>query len=116
MHNLKSLIFIVAIMCVSPSFASAQGSAGEWGILNQVAMDLYRQGEYYLAVAVAQKALKVAEENFGEDHPYVSASLDNLAGVYGAQGNYEKAEALLTRSLAISDTHQMWSHEPHSSH
>jgi tetratricopeptide (TPR) repeat protein len=33
----------------------------------------------------------------------VATSLSNLAGIYGAQGQYEKAEPLYERALAISE-------------
>ena len=38
---------------------------------------------------------------FGEKHPYYAHSLNNLAGLYEAQGNYGKAEPLFVEALAI---------------
>ena len=37
------------------------------------------------------------------EHPYVAASLNNLAGLYDTQGKYAQAEPLYKRSLAISE-------------
>jgi hypothetical protein len=37
----------------------------------------------------------------GADHPDVAASLNNLAGLYRAQGRYGEAEPLYRRSLQI---------------
>ena len=79
----------------------ARGAGIEWDILNQEVMELYRTGKYERAVIVAKKALQVAEENAGPDHPDVAASLNNLALLYRAQGQYAQAEPLYKRSLAI---------------
>ncbi|MFP4221520.1 MAG: CHAT domain-containing protein, partial [Phormidium sp.] len=40
----------------------------------------------------------------GETHPDVAASLNNLAGLYHDQGNYNAAEPLYRRSLEIRET------------
>ena len=87
--------------CALPSAAYAQGAGIEWDILNQEVMELYQAGKYDRAVVVAQKALEVAEQNVGKDHPHVATSLNNLAGLYDTQGDYAKAEPLYKRSLAI---------------
>ena len=39
----------------------------------------------------------------GPDHPNVATSLNNLAGLYNAQGRYAEAEPLFKRSLAIRE-------------
>jgi tetratricopeptide (TPR) repeat protein len=39
----------------------------------------------------------------GPEHPYVATSLNNLAQLYQAQGQYGKAEPLYQRALAIRD-------------
>src|SRR3954452_1144789 len=41
------------------------------------------------------------EKALGPDHPNVAESLNNLAGLYLAQGGYAEAEPLYKRSLAI---------------
>jgi tetratricopeptide (TPR) repeat protein len=40
-------------------------------------------------------------KSVGKDHPSVAATLNNLAGLYRAQGRYDEAESLYQRSLAI---------------
>src|SRR5437763_11911995 len=81
----------------------AQGAGSEWDALNQEATDLFRAGKYDRAVAVAQKALQVAEQKVGPNHPDVAPSLDNLAGLYKTRGDYAKAEPLFQRALAIKE-------------
>ena len=62
---------------------------------------LYDEGRYSEAADVAKKALKVAEDTFGDEHPNVAISLNNLAYLYDCQGNYIKSEPLYKRALAI---------------
>ena len=64
-------------------------------------MELYRTCKYDGAVVVAKKALEVAEKNVGPNHPAVATSLNNLAELYRAQGQYAQAEPLYQRALAI---------------
>ena len=47
------------------------------------------------------QALALREKALGPDHPDVATSLNNLAGLYHAQGRYAKAEPLYQRALAI---------------
>lgn len=92
--------FIVCL-CALPLIVHAQGAGMEWDTLTQEVNDLYRAGKYDRAVVVAQKALQVAEQNVGPDHPHVATSLSNLAELHRTQGDYAKAEPLYKRSLAI---------------
>ena len=39
----------------------------------------------------------------GPEHPDVARSLNNLAGLYRAQGQYAKAEPLYQRALGIRE-------------
>jgi len=47
--------------------------------------------------------LKKLEKELGSDHRDVATSLNNLAALYWAMGNYAAAEPLLKRSLAIRE-------------
>ena len=49
----------------------------------------------------SEKALEVAEQNVGPNHPDVAGSLNNLALLYKTQGHYAQAEPLYKRALAI---------------
>ena len=91
------LLFLLAFGTGVP--ASAQGI--EWKSLNDEVNSLYRQGHYDRAIVVAKKALQVAEQAGGPDHPDVAQSLNNLAELYQTQGQYAQAEPLYKRSLAI---------------
>lgn len=83
--------------------AAVHAQGIEWETLNDEVNSLYRQGRYDRAVVVAKKALAVAEEAVGPDHPAVAQSLNNLALLCYAQGQYAQAEPLYKGSLAIRE-------------
>jgi len=101
------IILAFALLGGLPISAHAKGKnnnaeAGiEWKILSQEADELYSTGEYDRAVKVAQKALEVAEQNVGKNHPDVATSLNNLSGLYRATDRNKEAEALERRATQI---------------
>ena len=99
-HPRLSLLFALAFALLSgmSSVAHAQGAGVEWDALNREVMELYRAGAYDRAVAVAQKALRVAERNVGPDHPDVATSRNNLAFLHQTRGDYDAAEPLYARA------------------
>jgi tetratricopeptide (TPR) repeat protein len=85
--KLKILVAcFMAFFLFSASTVFGQGPATEWDT----------QG-----VKVAKRALQVAQQNDGPDHPNVALSLGNLAELYEAQRKYAKAEPLYKQSLEI---------------
>ena len=102
-HTRRTMLFALAFALLSgmSSVAHAQGAGVEWDALNREVMELYRAGAYDRAVAVAQKALRVAERNVGPDHPDVATSLENLAALYRALKRDSEAEALEQRAARI---------------
>ena len=81
--------------------AAARAQGIEWKTLNDEVMSLYRQGRYDSAVVVAKRALQVAEQSVGPDHPTVATSLENMAALYRKTGREKEAEALEKRAAAI---------------
>jgi hypothetical protein len=100
-NGLTTLISLAALLS-APSVC-AEGAGIEWDILNDEVVELYRTGQYARAVVVGKKALKVAEEIVGPDHPSVATSLNNLAGLYRATGRNLEAQELERR---LSDKNQ----------
>ena len=78
-----------------------EGAGIEWDILNQETIKLNAEGKYDRAVIVAQKALAVAMENVGPDHPAVATSLENIAVLYRETGRKDAAVPLEQRAAAI---------------
>ena len=78
--------------------AEAQGAA-DVDALNQQVVQLYGQGKYKEAGAVAEKALSLAQRVLGREHPDTLRSVNNLAALYQAQGRLAEAEPLYKRAL-----------------
>ena len=54
--------------------------------------ELYRtQGDYEAALPLYERALKILQAAFGERHPNIAITLENMAGLHGKMGNTEKA-------------------------
>jgi tetratricopeptide (TPR) repeat protein len=86
--------------------------------LNNLAALLKEQGKYEEAEPLYQQSLVIKRKVcaihlaassrdhsckvFGEEHPDVAASLNNLAELLRTQGKYDEAEPLYQQSLAIS--------------
>ena len=100
-NGLTTLIALAALLS-APSVC-AEGAGIEWDILKDEVKELYRTGQYARAVVVGKKALKVAEEIVGPDHPSVATSLNNLALLYRATGRNLEAQELENR---LSDKNQ----------
>ena len=101
MHPGTITAILLLLFCETTLVYAQETSSNEWDALTQEFMDLYRQGSYDRAAAVAKKALEVAEQNFGPYHPAVATSLTSLAEVYRAQRDYIKAVPLYKRVLDI---------------
>jgi CHAT domain-containing protein/tetratricopeptide (TPR) repeat protein len=90
---------MVAILTIAaPTGAEAQRAA-DVAALNKQAVQLYGQGKYKEAAAIAEKALALAERVLGREHPDTLTSVNNLAEDYNAQGRYGEAEPLYKRAL-----------------
>jgi len=83
-------------LALGPVHAESQS----WESLDSAGLAAYQQGDYAEAEKHFAAALEAAE-GYGEDDPRLGTSLNNLAGLYRAQGRYGEAEPLYQRSLAI---------------
>ncbi len=81
----RSLLQVfLAVLWLWP--AAASGQSAELDDAYKRTMELYTQGRYQQALPFAEKALKLAEHEFGSDHPTSAMTLNNLAGLYDNQG------------------------------
>ena len=101
MNRIRIITAAIVVLLAGTTLVHAQGAGIEWDILNQEVMDLHQQGNYDRAVVVAQKALEVAKENVGPDHPAVANSLENLAALYRATKRDKEAQELEKRAERI---------------
>jgi CHAT domain-containing protein/tetratricopeptide (TPR) repeat protein len=78
--------------------------------LNEQSVQLSNQGKYAEAIAVARRALSLAEKTLGATHPNTLTIVNNLGMFYSAQGRFSEAEPLYKRALkgteaALGATH-----------
>ncbi len=62
---------------------------------------LYRQRKHAEAIPLAMKAAEIRKEHLGEKHSDYATSLNNLAMMYRALGDYARAEPLYRQALEI---------------
>jgi tetratricopeptide (TPR) repeat protein len=70
----------------------------QWQALMRQVQELRSKGEYELGIGQGKVALKLAENLSSTD---LTLTLNNLAGLYKSQQQYDKAEPLYLRALAI---------------
>jgi tetratricopeptide (TPR) repeat protein len=75
----------------------------EWNRLNRRVMELHEQGNLPMGIKIAEQALELAEAIFPSPNSNLAASLNNLAGLYQAKGEYDQAEPLHLRVLKINE-------------
>lgn len=86
-------------MLVSSSPASSQHDDVE--TLDNKVVQLFKAGKYTQATEVALKAVALAEKKFGNSHPALAKSLNNLASLYDVQQRYKDAEPVYIRVIEI---------------
>ncbi|MBW4544732.1 MAG: CHAT domain-containing protein [Symplocastrum torsivum CPER-KK1] len=69
--------------------------------LSRRAVQLYHEGQYGQAISLAEEALELARQVWGEEHPNIATSLNNLAVLYKLQGRLAGAEPLYQEALAM---------------
>ncbi len=97
------LCLTVALSCLTYGSDMAHGQSPALQEAAKQSISYFRQGQYSEALPYATEAVRLAEEEFGSDHPITATVLDNLAQVNTAQGNYTDAAPLYRRSLAIRE-------------
>src|SRR5262245_52441047 len=98
-----ALAVLVALLAnVDPVHARSQ-SGDQLADLRAQVGQLYEQGKYAAAVAVAERYIALARQKHGQDHTEYAAAISWLAYVYQAQGRYAEAEPLYERDLAITE-------------
>ena len=80
------------------------GSAEVADSLNELATLHQLRGDYERAEPLFQRALRLAEQRLGPEHPQVGVALENLALLYHEKtGDLERAEPLYRRALSIQE-------------
>src|SRR2546426_700204 len=69
--------------------------------LNREVVRLYQRGDFRSAMVQSTRAAELARRHLGEDHPDFATSLNDLAELYRAMGDYARAEPLYRQALEI---------------
>jgi len=96
------MAFVVLSIGIVSATTHAQQS-DDLDALNRQALQLYQAGKYAEATDIANRALALAERQFGLEHPKFADALSSLAVTYRAQHRYAEAESLAKRALAIDE-------------
>lgn len=96
---LPILVPMLVVVWLWPGPANAMSP--ELGAAYQKFRELHAQHRYQDALPVAQKAVSLAEREYGPDHPNTATFLSNLATVYQGLDKDAEAESLIKRALAI---------------
>lgn len=102
----RVLWLLAGLLCMALWLAPGPGY-GQSRLLQltvQEYLALSAQGRYEDALPVAEKALRLAEKEFGTSDPTYAIVLNNLAENYRSQGFYAAAEPLYRRALVIVET------------
>jgi tetratricopeptide (TPR) repeat protein len=73
-------------------------------VSNEIGLFLADMALYNSAKPFYERALRICESALGPNHPNVAVSLNNLAGLYRAQGRYDDALPLYQRALKILES------------
>ncbi len=92
-----ALIAAATILFSSPAFAASESFEDAL----QSSSELYEQGRFQEAIPHAKEALALAEQQISTDDVTYAALLDNLAALYEAELQYDKARPLYQRALEI---------------
>jgi tetratricopeptide (TPR) repeat protein len=99
---------IGAVAAAAPHLAEAATMWRDWLADKDVTWPFVGLGRFYAGQGLYGAAepwlthcVSFARERFGNEHPSVATSFNNLAYLYRAQGGYSKAEPLFQQALAL---------------
>ena len=70
--------------------------------LNSLSAQSWRAGEYDKALELATKAMELAIEKYGENHPSTATTYNNLGSAWDSKGEYDKAIEYYEKALKIT--------------
>ena len=82
---------IITVLCLAVGGLAEAGEREELEKLSARVFELYQQGQYADAIPLATRVLERREKLLGTEHTHVATSLNNLAALYQATGDYARA-------------------------
>lgn len=93
--------WVLVVLCAVAAIARAQPVSVD--DLGKEVERLFRSGKYAEAIELGDKALALAESNFGPDTPEVGHALYRLGVLHRTQSRFEVAEQFAQRALAVME-------------
>ena len=87
------------LFCIAVSLPATGQSYDE---LNNVVLQLHKEGKYAEALPIALKAKNIAQKEFGNKSYKYALSLSNLASTYEYVGDHTSAEPLFKQAMSIT--------------
>lgn len=81
----------------------AQSEAAEAARLNSEVIKLFGLGKYDEALPPARRVVELREKLLGPDHPAVASALYNLGSLHAQRKEFDEAEKLYRRALAVAE-------------
>jgi CHAT domain-containing protein/Tfp pilus assembly protein PilF len=100
-YRLTRFVSLWFVVCVFSGGLFAQPNSTDLDNLEHQTLNLFHDGRIAEAMNAALRAVALAGEIYPAGDVNVTTALNNLATLYEAQGQFDKAEPLLVRSLAI---------------
>ena len=91
------------VLILLPKLLPCMPQWRESDALNALAKFQTERVRYEEALPMYVRSLAILEKALGKDHPDVATGLNNLGGLYHAQGEYRKALTIYVRALAICE-------------
>ena len=91
------------VLSVREISATQQNPLAEADALDRRAHELHQQGKYDEALPLAERALRLREDNLDPDNLVIAISLERLATLVRIKGDFDRAESLLQRVLKIRE-------------
>jgi tetratricopeptide (TPR) repeat protein len=95
------LATVLAIMAALPAHAQSPMTdvLQQWQSLTAQVAEAFQAGDYTKGSAIAEEALRMAQQTFGDRDPRTLTTLNSVAFLYRAQGRNDEAEALYREAL-----------------
>lgn len=98
---MKLLIFILTSILIAPISANPTDDSSQMQALNEQALTLHGQGKLAEAAMLYEQVLPLVEKHFGISSEEVARILASLADTHLVRRQYQEAETLFRRALAI---------------
>ena len=104
---LRNILCLINIFILGVTVLSCQCHAESIDDYKNQALKFYQKKDYQNAVEVTKKALKLAQQQFGEDSLQAAEFLGNLGGLYLLQNKTKEGQELLKKARSIRDKNQV---------